>query len=270
MSQTWLWLAIAAVLGLVSGVVLRGLATAGKFKRAAMDLDLARAELNDARSEIDELYAAQRKLRAQATAGIDTEKLDALNADLTAKDIRIAELEAALNEAHQQAESTTVAHDHSYAQIVETTVAAAVTADMVSDEVSDDEQEAAQALTDRNVWLEERVATLESDLQAAVSTTTSETVSEADIENPVHTAKLEWQNTYLRQRVEALEDKMQGPNSAVPVVADTEQPTPPTESAPEESPVNEIIARLRWRNRYLESRIAYFESSGVEETDIDE
>ena len=265
MSQTWLWLAITAVLGLVLGVVLRGVVTAGKFKRAAMDLDLARAELNDARSEIDELYAAQRKLRAQATAGVNTDKLDALTAEITAKDIRIAELGTALSEAHQNAQATTGDH-HNPVQTAETAIVTAV----ADDAVGHDENEAVQALKDRNVWLEERVATLESDLEAAVSTTSSEMVSDAEIESPVHSAKLEWQNTYLRQRVEALEDKMQGQNSAVPVAANTEQPTPATESAPEESPVNEIIARLRWRNRYLESRIAYYESSAIEETEIDE
>ena len=56
--------------------------------------------------------------------------------------------------------------------------------------------------------------------------------------------RLSWQVAYLRQRVRALEGEL----LAVPAA----------QAGPEDG-VQEELASLRWRNRYLEGRLAYFE-----------
>jgi predicted flap endonuclease-1-like 5' DNA nuclease len=81
---------------------------------------------------------------------------------------------------------------------------------------------------------------------------------------------LEWRNRYLESRVRSLETQAHElSNAAVVVEIETESetedeaPAEPTGQPPvvvegEETPQQEL-ARLRWRNRYLEGRVAYYE-----------
>ncbi|MEM9570696.1 MAG: hypothetical protein AAF996_04465 [Pseudomonadota bacterium] len=80
--------------------------------------------------------------------------------------------------------------------------------------------------------------------------------------------KVRWQATYLRTRVDALEAKLLAQAEASPII---DTPTPETEPTPEPeidtSAVDEELAQLRWRNRYLEGRLAYFEQAPEEEAE---
>lgn len=119
--------------------------------------------------------------------------------------------------------------------------------------------------------------------QAAVQT-------ESDLgTNHVELAKLKWQNKYLRARTLFLEENMSSePVSAAP--AGTPEPAPDTgyeiESLQSEITVlkaelgrvmsadNEAekeLARLRWRNRYLEGRLKYLDAAALDaESDADD
>jgi predicted flap endonuclease-1-like 5' DNA nuclease len=78
--------------------------------------------------------------------------------------------------------------------------------------------------------------------------------------------KLVWKASYLALRVKALENEVAAQPAAVATpapVAEEGTPAaapsaPEAPKADEESPEEEL-ARLRWRNRYLEGRLAYFE-----------
>jgi predicted flap endonuclease-1-like 5' DNA nuclease/BMFP domain-containing protein YqiC len=79
--------------------------------------------------------------------------------------------------------------------------------------------------------------------------------------------KVRWQAAYLRTRVDALEAKLLAQAAATPNDAET---APMPEPEPEPTPqadtqaVDEELAQLRWRNRYLEGRLAYFEQAPEE------
>ena len=62
-------------------------------------------------------------------------------------------------------------------------------------------------------------------------------------------AKAEWQENFLKQRVEALEDEL----------AKAKAPAPAPSGRKGNGDAEEELARLRWRNRFLEGRLAYFE-----------
>lgn len=80
--------------------------------------------------------------------------------------------------------------------------------------------------------------------------------------------KVRWQATYLRTRVDALEAKLLAQAEATPLI---DAPTPEFEPTPEPeidtNAVDEELAQLRWRNRYLEGRLAYFEQAPEEEAE---
>ncbi|MEL7113626.1 MAG: hypothetical protein AAGK93_11950, partial [Pseudomonadota bacterium] len=95
--------------------------------------------------------------------------------------------------------------------------------------------------------------------------------------------KLTWRSAYLSQRVDALERKIIAGSTAAAVLAPMPAPEiaaivpePKPEPAPEPAPIvdnaekaaaDEELARLRWRNRYLEGRLAYFEESVEDEVE---
>ena len=134
--------------------------------------------------------------------------------------------------------------------------------------MSDDNEKELNDLRDRNTWLEERVVALEADISAAAAVVPVAT--EEVVEEDPGLEKLNWQNAYLRQRVDALEAKAIERSAAAATIVGV-QPDPEPEVASEpESPeadndsasnaaADEEMARLRWRNRYLEGRLAYFE-----------
>lgn len=177
-SHMWVSLVAAAALALVLGWAFRGALLKGRVRRAEVERDILRVELQEAREEIEKLFEAQRKQAALAQArGADVVPPDATG-PLQA---RLAELEEELSRAREAASS----------------------------------------------------------LQAM----TPPAPASPD-------ARLAWQAGYLRQRVRALENEL----AASPA-------TPP--EAPAADLLQEEVARLRWRNRYLEGRLAYFEGDAA-------
>lgn len=199
-SQIWIALGAAGVLGILFGMAFRGLLTQSGIRRAHVDRDIAKTELDQTRLELDELYAAQRKRQKESADAVSGD--DKLSAELSERETRIASLSADLTAAQNElADLKTAAESDAGSNIVQQAGAALAGAGAATLLSKDDE-----ALKERNTWLEERVATLEAEI------------------------------------------------SAVPVVGEVAD-------TPEASEADEDLARLRWRNRYLESRVAYFEGA---------
>lgn len=281
--MTWLiahmWFVVggAALLALLLGWSLRGSMLVSKLRRAEVERELARVELSDAREEIEKLFAAHRKMEEaglvpapvdpvlqvrhdQALAELqrtreELERLKAAPAPIAAAAHVAAAAAPAMVAAEAHAALTARAEtleariagledDLAQARAAAETEQAAAPADMgVPADVH-------QALADRSAALDKRVAELEAALAAQPP--------QADAA-PEPDAKLVWETGYLGQRVKALEEEILRQPSALPVAAP--EAAPETEDAPEAEAdsAEEELARLRWRNRYLEGRLAYFE-----------
>lgn len=277
-ANMWMALAIATVLGLLFGFSMRGLLATNRVRRATVEREIAKTELTQAKAEIEELYSAQRKRKeesAQAVGGDDT-----LRAELDERETRITSLGDELSAAREELEQLKTEGSNSN-NIVENLGAAAAGAVAGAVLSGDDEKELTE-LRDRNTWLEQRVSLLEADITAAqkAATEAAEAAEAETVAAPVVVAeteptsgpeleKLNWQSTYLRQRVDALESKLIAASAATPaIVEEVVEDKTPTIVAPVTDPeidetakaaADEELARLRWRNRYLEGRLAYFE-----------
>ena len=259
-ANMWMALAAASILGLLFGMSFRGLLASSSIRRARVERDIAQTELKQSKDEIDALFADQRKRKeesAQAVSG-DTQ----LRAELDERETRITALGDELAAAQSELEQLKAAKD---ADPV-TTIAPVPVPDTSSEELTQ--------LRDRNAWLEERVGKLEADLSAAPQAAAAVPVEAAESESPdLAKEKLLWQTAYLRQRVGALENKVieaETVSAPEPVEEQVSAPVatlvPASEpeqepDTPERSEADEELARLRWRNRYLEGRLAYFEQA---------
>ena len=249
-----MWMALAAVglFGLIFGWAIRGILVVGKLRTARVDRDVAKTELEQARAEIEGLYAAQRNV---ATGATDPH----LKAELNVREKRMTELSAELARSKAELEALKAGAGRG-------TAAAAPAAARPT--VAGQPEE--PTLLWRNRHLEGRVRHLEAALHeqasatqgaspAAISAADAATATVAAVAQEVDTTeidKLKWQGDFLKQRVAALEAELASQPVAA-VIAET-QP---------ENDANEELARLRWRNRFLEGRVAYFEgdtASGVE------
>lgn len=226
MIHEYIWFVVggAAFVAFLLGLIIRGMMSAGKTRRATVERDVAITELEQVRSELDSLYAAQRKQREQAaaTSAIAPE-------ELKERDERLAQVSRELEDAKVELQALREARN-------------------ASPEESAGSNEAGE-LQSRNAWLEERVG----ELEAKIHEMGQAPAASAEDEGPEQ--KKDWQIDFLKSRVAALEEKLVEGASA--------------EAAPAEAPVDkaadEELARLRWRNRYLEGRLAYFEESPAEE-----
>ncbi|MEL6666998.1 MAG: hypothetical protein AAFQ24_12765 [Pseudomonadota bacterium] len=279
-ANMWMVLAAATFLGLLFGFSFRGLLASNQVRRAGVEREIAKTELTQAKAEVDALYAAQRKRKeegVQAVGGDDT-----LRQELEDRASRIASLGEELNAARAELDELKSKGEGGNG-LVEAAAGAAAGA-LAGGALSDDNEKELNDLRDRNTWLEERVVALEADVSAAAAIVPA-TTEEAAEEDP-GLEKLNWQNAYLRQRVDALEAKAIERSAAAATIVDL-QPDPEPEMASEpESPeadndsasnaaADEEMARLRWRNRYLEGRLAYFEQgeegeeAGDESSDVE-
>ena len=263
-ANMWMVLAAATFLGLLFGFSFRGLLASNQVRRAGIEREIAKTELTQAKAEVDALYAAQRKRKeeaAQAVGGDDT-----LRQELDDRETRIAALGDELNAARAELEQLKSESEDGNG-LAEAAAGAAVGA-LAGAALSDEDEKELKDLRDRNAWLEERVVALEADVSAAAAIVPAET--DAPAEEDPGLEKLHWQNAYLRQRVDALEAKTIEQSATRTETVEVES-TPVIETEPE-SPeadndsasnvaVDEEMARLRWRNRYLEGRLAYFEQA---------
>lgn len=246
MTHMWIALAATGAVTLLLGWSIRGMMLSGKMRQAMVERDMVKVELGEAREEVERLFAAQRKLASgetPAAAGPDpilTRKVESLTAELARKSAEIDTLKAAAATVAVAAGSAPVA------------APAAAAGGQVED-----------TLVWRNRHLESRVVHLESELAKAPSEVGAVPVAAAEAPPPVDAAKQDWQIKYLRTRVDALQAEL----AAVPaplVAAAAPAPAPVSVAEPETTaPVEEEIARLRWRVRFLEGRLAYFEGDAA-------
>ena len=229
MIQEYIWFALggAAFVAFLLGLIIRGMMSAGKTRRATVERDVAITELEQVRSELDSLYAAQRKQREQAAASsaIAPE-------ELKERDERLAQVSSELESAKAELQALRDARTEAPEQSAG------------SDEVGE--------LKSRNSYLEERVGELEAKIHELGQAPAASAESSGD-EDPEQ--KKDWQIDFLKTRVAALEEKLVEAGNAAAVPAE----------APVDKAADEELARLRWRNRYLEGRLAYFEESPAEE-----
>mmetsp|Transcript_5157 Transcript_5157/g.6245 ORF Transcript_5157/g.6245 Transcript_5157/m.6245 type:complete len:446 (+) Transcript_5157:1484-2821(+) len=279
-ANMWMALAAAAVLGLLFGFSFRGVMSSNRVRRAEIEREIARTELTQSKAEAEALYAAQRKRKeesAQLASGDDT-----LQAELTERENRITALGEELRGARSELEAlkSDPAGDTNLGQMAGAAVAGAVAGAVLSD----DDQEELTKLRDRNTWLEERVGALETDLAAQSASepalvTAATSAPDATGSSP-SIEKLNWQSAYMRQRVAALESKLIETTAAASVATVASEqvaelvaaPTPEPETAIDNEPsgeTDEELAQLRWRNRYLEGRLAYFEQTPEGEDEAD-
>lgn len=275
----WASLLAAGFLGLLAGFGARGFFVSNRVRRAEVDRDVAQTELQQSRAELDDLYAAQRKHKDANSATGDTRE-DELLRELNSRDATINNLSTALNEARddlkkfaaeqeKQSEAGEALAGAAIAGGAVTAVAAAVGQDP-------DDHSKVSELSERNTWLEERVAGLEAELSNTAPAETIAATAAADTVTTPDMQKLSWQNSYLRQRVEALETSLVERESEPEMVereapvltAVPDVPAQDENAAPSES--DEELARLRWRNRYLEGRLAYYEEGQSAGDEVEE
>lgn len=258
-ANMWMALAAATVLGLFFGFSFRGLLVGSRIRRAQVEREIARTELTQTKAEVEALYAAQRKRKednAQAVGGDE-----GLQAELAERETRISALGDELAAARSELEELKAENDRG-TDIADTAGAAAAGA-VAGAILSDDNGEELTQLRDRNTWLEERVAALEADVSAQPAAAPVETAA-APASDDQELQKLKWQAGYLRQRVDALETNILSNRAAEAAPAAEPVEETPVEQEPASAESDEELARLRWRNRYLEGRLAYFEAGEAE------
>ena len=271
-ANIWMALAAATVLGLLLGFSFRGLLVGARIRRAVVEREIAKTELTQSKAEVDALYSAQRKRKEEAAQAVGGDP--GLRAELDERESRIASLGDELASARAELERLQIEGGDTV-PVLETVGAAAAGA-IAGAALSRDDSEQVTQLADRNAWLEQRVSALEADLVAAAAPPPALPIEPEAVAVDTTNEKLLWQTAYLRQRVEALEHKIvntETPVETEPAPEPVQAPVLVVAEDPVESVSNETastkeadeeLARLRWRNRYLEGRLAYFEQSDEE------
>ncbi len=247
----WMLLAAAALLGLFFGFAIRGLMLRGKLRRAEVERDMSALELEQAKTEIEALYAAQRR------AGAPDE---ALQQQLREREEAVQRLGNELKSAKAELQQLSDGGGHAAMTGGAAIAGAAVgaVAGSAATGASDGENSQEQ-LEWRNRYLESRVRRLEEDLRnsnapaepsVGSAMASADSPVEADASEATEMDKLRWQNNYMRQRLSVFEDKAARASNVSSAQA--------TKGSQQETP-DEELARLRWRNRYLEGRLAYLE-----------
>ena len=269
-AHMWIALAGAALVALLLGWSLRGMLLTGRLRRAEVDRDVTKVELSEARDEIERLFAAQRKLLAGQGGAQAFEAAQVSPQADPALEQQLAETLSALRAARDELDALKAAPP-----------VLAPAPEMAAVPVIDG------AAMLRTQELEEQVARLEAELAEARRALTEAEVVRAEavaaaaaVPAPVQAEapptaeadpKLAWRVSYLALRVKALENEVAAQPAAAPKVEEAAPVAaaiaPAEPKADEESPEEEL-ARLRWRNRYLEGRLAYFE--GDQESVADE
>ncbi|MEM7330079.1 MAG: hypothetical protein AAF437_15155 [Pseudomonadota bacterium] len=275
-ANMWIAMAAATVLGLLFGFAMRGLMVGNRIRKAEVEREIAKTELTQSKAEVEALYAAQRKRKedsAEAVGGGDE-----LVAALDERERRISTLGEELASAQAELEALKSQKDENGFGLE--TAGAAVAGAVAGVVLSDGDQEELVKLRDRNAWLEDRVGTLETEIsnaeQAPETVASAPVVAEPAPDSAATVAhqKTEWQASYLRTRVDALEAKLIAQAGAVAPSPQTEIAEAPVivEPAPAAAVTSELdeeLAQLRWRNRYLEGRLAYFEQAPEEDEEAE-
>ncbi|MCF6328910.1 MAG: hypothetical protein L3J02_03815 [Henriciella sp.] len=239
-----IWMALAAfgVLGILFGSAMRGLFSENKVRGEGVDRDSAKTELDQTRVELDELYAAQRKRQDDSSQAVSGD--ESMATELAEREAKITGLGDELTAARSELDVLKAERESgSWSGKNAASAATAAAAGAIGGAaLAGGDDEAVKALEERNAWLEERVAALETEISTAPAVL-------AGSDGEAGTEKLQWQNDHLRQRVEALEDEL----AALPASGAADN------DGDGSSEVDEELARQRWRNRYLEKQVAYHE-----------
>ncbi len=248
-AHMWAVLAGSALLGLLFGWAFRGIMLKGKARKAIVDRDVAQTELAQAREEVEALYKAQRNGNGVQASGGSSDSAQ-----------RLKELTDELERTRQEVKDAQASGGKTGLAAAGGAVAGAV----AGAALGGGEAEAGEdhpSLVWRNRHLESRVRSLEAKLQDAASASRASvaTLAEADTQGSgVELEKLRFKNKELQQRVSELEEQIIAGASN-----DTATSATSSGEAAGEAPEEEL-ARLRWRNRYLEGRLAYFEGGDSE------
>ncbi len=242
MTHMWIVVAATGTAAALVGWSVRGVLLSGKMRRAVVERDMVKVELSNSKDEVEKLFAEIRKLQtgeahpaAPAVDPILTRKVDSLTAELARKSAEIDALKTAAATAGGAAPG-----------------AATVPAGPAEEET----------LAWRNRHLESRVAYLEAELaKAPAPAAVAEPAPAAAV--PVETARRDWERQYLRTRVDALQAELCAVPPLPAAAAAPAAPGPVAAAPATAPPVEEEIARLRWRVRFLEGRLAYFEGDGA-------
>ena len=299
----WTALAATGVLGLLLGWAVRGLRLRGKLRKAEGERNIAQGVLAEKETELEALYAAGREPVSGEGGAVQPSPNDQdLRATIAERDERLQSLsdelarsKAELNDLRSQIANTD--NQDISAQAVGTAVAGIAAGTVLAGEGSDkrldadiDQEEA--TLEWRNRYLESRVRNLEDTIKglsngsetptettaaapaapaAAIVASTGGEASDSD-ESDLELVKLKWKSDYLKQRLSYFEKyglpglvSAAGPSSAPAAKTDANDETDDSGA----SASDEEIASLRWRNRYLEGRLAYYEGDKAVEDEGD-
>ncbi len=256
--MTWLvthMYAVLAATGFAS--LLLGWAIRGTFARARIDKVIGerrilQADLDGSKEEIERLYTAQRRASLDGATSVSD---PAVRTELDARDKRINDLTSDVNRLKSELDAARQSSGRGE-------TAAPIAAATATEEPT---------LVWRNRHLESRVRHLESTLASGAAAIAAPVIDGAaepaaqtptqSASDPVDAEKQRWRMGYIETRAIALEDELANLRAvAAPAAAVAETPAaaaPPVADA--SSNDQEELARLRWRNRFLEGRIAYFE-----------
>ncbi len=296
--QIWSALAIIALLGLAFGWAVRGIGLKTRLRRLKAERDLVATDRDQLREELDTLYAS-RQAASQASRNAASGS-DDLSAEIAKRDDRLKSLGDELNtskkelerlreeakRARAEAEAASKARAEAAAKAdaalkaaergAETSASAAKPAETgipaaaavggalaagaaAGATVSRPAQSAADTderiaalgkqrdeLTWRNRYLESRVRMLEETV-SKIEKSADAAVADAQPELAAKVETLVAENGKLRGEVESLRERAADPDPAGRPAHDAE--------------IEQELARLRWRNRYLESRLDYLEGN---------
>ena len=282
MAHMWMALAAMSALGLLFGWSVRGLRLNGRLRRVEGERNIIAGTLAEKEAELEAFYAAGRA-PAEISASPANGNEDELRAALSDREARLQALTDEL--ARTKAElgdlrtSTTDVGQSSVGTMV-AAAAAGAAASAAGGDASASEAERLDAglnkddasLQWRNRYLDSRIRTLQDKVQELAGSREAQglaggaaqvraDVAEDGTGDVVH-EKLKWQNDYLRQRIRYAE--RYGTHSATageiappsPVVAIN---TLQSDADEDTGATDQELAKLRWRNRYLEGRLAYYE-----------
>lgn len=315
----YMWFAMGGVgaLALILGWIFGAVGGGGKVKRANGERDMALSELEQAKVQIDELFAAKKRLEGGEAGSIDAK----IEAEIASRESMIKSLGDDLANARSEIEqlkqktASAAGGPPENEGVVVTgrmgnavpnrpvqsmaalggsapTVVSAVTGGPApansapqanpaqpasapapqstqtakpNGAATDTSPETSQLIW-RNRYLESRLRVLEQQLvdqDARAEDVVAAPVEDTASDTPdTDVAKLKWQNTYLQQRIAKLEEQVVGLEA--PAGADSaeleeadEEPAVTPDSELDQSGVEQELARLRWRTRFLEGRLAY-------------
>lgn len=266
--QIWSSLAVAALLGLVFGWAVRGIGLKARLRRLMAERDLIGKDRDQLREDLDKMYASRQGRNGDATSIVTDQT--ATSREIAERDERLKALGDELNASKQElgrlreeaagvvARAETAAKEEASvdrrAQAAVASTGATLTAAAPSVSGSDKELEQRLAiigaqrdeLTWRNRYLESRVRMLEETIEK-LEQRSGDAISAAAPELASQIEQLNAENEKLRADVDRLRSEVADGNPAG-------RPAQPVEAEQE-------LARLRWRNRYLESRLDYLEGN---------